>query len=91
LAEHRQIERPMRAPFFELSDVERDYYAKWISAVAIFPCAGNRDEVSERLLADAFAKGGWQSVARLYRGQEMQTISDDRFWIRNANWGLAYN
>ena len=69
----------------------RDYYAQWISAVAIFPCAGNRDEVSERLLADAFAKGGWQSVARLYRGQEMQTISDDRFWIRNANWGLAYN
>ena len=34
-----------------------DYFASRISAVAIFPCAGNRDEVSEQALAEAFAKG----------------------------------
>src|ERR1700694_4412440 len=37
-----------------------DYFARWISAVAIFPCAGSRDEASERALAQGFPKGGWQ-------------------------------
>jgi hypothetical protein len=44
-----------------------DYFAAWISPVAIFPCAGSRDPVSERALADAFTKGGWQQVTRLRR------------------------
>ena len=63
-----------------------DYFARWISAVAIFPCAGSRDEVSERALAEAFARGGWQQVTRLYRDQ---AIPEERCWLRGSRWCLA--
>ena len=36
------------------------FLAKWISAVAIFPCEGARDAECERALAAAFEKGGWE-------------------------------
>ena len=65
-----------------------DYLAAWISPVAIFPCAGNRDEVSERALADALEKGGWQQVTRLYRVEE---IPEERCWLRGLGWCLAYS
>ena len=65
-----------------------DYLAKWISPVAIFPCAGSRDGGSERLLADAFAKGGWERVTRLYRNQE---FADENCWLRGPGWCLAYS
>jgi protein-L-isoaspartate(D-aspartate) O-methyltransferase len=51
-------------------------------------CAGSRDQVSERALAEAFAKGGWQKVTRLYRDQE---IPEERCWIRGSGWCLAYS
>jgi protein-L-isoaspartate(D-aspartate) O-methyltransferase len=66
----------------------QDYFARWISAVAIFPCAGSRDEVSERALAEAFAKGGWQQVTRLYREGD---ITEERCWLRGSGWSLAYS
>lgn len=66
----------------------QDYHAAWISAVAIFPCAGNRDANSERALDAAFAKGGWQQVTRLYRHQD---IAEDRCWLRGDKWCLAYH
>jgi protein-L-isoaspartate(D-aspartate) O-methyltransferase len=62
-----------------------DYAAKWISAVAIFPCAGSRDEESERALAKAFARGGWHGVTRLYRSQALP----EEVWLRGAGWGLG--
>jgi protein-L-isoaspartate(D-aspartate) O-methyltransferase len=66
-----------------------DYFARWISSVAIFPCAGNRDEVSERALAEAFDnKGALQKVTRLYRGGK---IADERCWLRGPGWCLAYD
>jgi len=65
-----------------------DYHAAWISAVAIFPCAGGRDEMSERTLAEAFARGGWQKVTRLYRDSE---VPDARCWLRGPGWCLAYD
>lgn len=65
-----------------------DYEARWISAVAIFPCAGNRDEVSEQALAEAFQKGGWQRVTRLYRHQD---VPDERCWVRGDGWALAFS
>jgi protein-L-isoaspartate(D-aspartate) O-methyltransferase len=73
---------------FRIERRGEDYFATWISAVAIFPCAGSRDEVSERALAKAFAKGGWQQVTRLYRHQE---IPEERCWIRGSGWCLAYD
>jgi protein-L-isoaspartate(D-aspartate) O-methyltransferase len=42
--------------------------------------------VSERSLAEAFARGGW--VTRLYRDQE---IAEERCWLRGSGWCLAYN
>jgi protein-L-isoaspartate(D-aspartate) O-methyltransferase len=65
-----------------------DYLAHWISGVAIFPCAGSRDEVSERALAEAFARKGWQKVTRLYRDQE---VAEERCWVRGPGWCLAYS
>jgi protein-L-isoaspartate(D-aspartate) O-methyltransferase len=82
-------ERMARAgAVFRIERRGRDYLAHWISPVAIFPCAGSRDEISERALAEAFAKGGWQKVTRLYRNQE---IPEERCWIRGSRWSLAYS
>jgi protein-L-isoaspartate(D-aspartate) O-methyltransferase len=72
---------------FRIERRGQDYFASWISPVAIFPCAGSRDEVPERALADAFASGGWQQVTRLYRDQE---IPEERCWLRGSGWCLAY-
>jgi protein-L-isoaspartate(D-aspartate) O-methyltransferase len=71
---------------FRIERRGHDYFAGWISAVAIFPCAGNRDEATERALAEAFARGGWQQITRLYRDQE---IPDERCWLRGPRWCLA--
>jgi protein-L-isoaspartate(D-aspartate) O-methyltransferase len=73
---------------FRIERRGNDYLARWISAVAIFPCTGNRDEMSERALAEAFAKRGWDKVTRLYRNQE---IPEDRCWVRGPGWCLAYS
>jgi protein-L-isoaspartate(D-aspartate) O-methyltransferase len=71
---------------FRIERRGHDYFARWISAVAIFPCAGNRDEASERALAEAFAKGGWQQVTRLYRDEN---IPEERCWVSGPDWCLA--
>jgi protein-L-isoaspartate(D-aspartate) O-methyltransferase len=73
---------------FRIERRGKDYSAYWISPVAIFPCAGSRDEASERVLAEALAKGGLQKVTRLYRNQE---IPDERCWLRGLGWCLAYS
>jgi protein-L-isoaspartate(D-aspartate) O-methyltransferase len=65
-----------------------DFFASWISAVAIFPCAGSRDEASERALAEAFANKGWDRVRRLYRDQK---IAAGRCWVQGDGWCLAYD
>jgi len=71
---------------FRIERRGHDYLARWISAVAIFPCAGSRDEASERALAEAFAKGGWQQVTRLYRDEN---IPEERCWVSGPGWCLA--
>ena len=73
---------------FRITRRGEEYFADWISAVAIFPCAGSRDEISERALAEAFAKQGWQRVTRLYRHQD---IPEERCWVRGSGWSLAYS
>jgi protein-L-isoaspartate(D-aspartate) O-methyltransferase len=64
-----------------------DYLAHWIAPVAIFPCAGNRDEESETALAAAFAKGDLKRITRLYRRDD---IPEERCWVRGRGWCLAY-
>jgi protein-L-isoaspartate(D-aspartate) O-methyltransferase len=73
---------------FRIERHGEDFLAYWISPVAIFPCAGSRDETSERTLAEAFARGGWQNVTRLYRDSE---IPDERCWLRGKGWCFAYS
>jgi protein-L-isoaspartate(D-aspartate) O-methyltransferase len=73
---------------FRIERRAADFFASWISAVAIFPCAGSRDEVSERALANAFANKRWERVTRLYRGQK---IAAKRCWVQGPGWCLAYD
>ena len=83
----KSLEQVARAgAVFRIKRRGHDYFAHWISPVAIFPCAGSRDEMSERALAEAFARGGWQKVTRLYRDQE---IPDVRCWLRGLRWCFA--
>lgn len=63
------------------------YLAKWISSVAVFPCAGSRDEASERALADALGKGGERNVTRLYR-HPLPPPGD--CWLQAPGWCLAF-
>jgi len=73
---------------FRIERCGTEYLAAWISPVAIFPCAGNRDSASEAALAAAFDKGNWQKVSRLYRSDD---IPPERCWVRAPGWCLAYS
>ncbi len=65
-----------------------EFFARWISPVAVFPCAGARDATSERALAQALATGRMTEVTRLYRHSE---IPDDRTFLSAPGWCLAYS
>jgi protein-L-isoaspartate(D-aspartate) O-methyltransferase len=76
----------LRGALFRIERRGEDFDAKWISPVAIFPCAGNRDALSEKALTAALEKGGAQKVKRLYRNA---AIPDERCWLRGNDWCLA--
>jgi protein-L-isoaspartate(D-aspartate) O-methyltransferase len=65
-----------------------DFFARWISPVAVFPCAGARDDASEQALARALQTGRWADVTRLYRHND---IPDERAFLKAPGWCLAYN
>lgn len=65
-----------------------DLHARWISPVAIFPCAGARDETSERALAAALQTGRWAEVTRLYRRDD---LPDTQCFLKAPGWCLAYS
>ena len=72
---------------FRIERCGDEFLAKWISAVAIFPCEGARDTESERALAAAFAKGGWDRVTRLCRRGD---VPEEQCWLKAPDWCLAY-
>jgi protein-L-isoaspartate(D-aspartate) O-methyltransferase len=76
-----------RGAVFRIERRGEEFLAKWISAVAIFPCEGARDPGSERALAAAFEKGGWERVTRLYRRGD---VPDEQCWLKAPDWALAY-
>ena len=76
-----------RGAVFRIERRREEFLAKWISAVAIFPCEGARDPGSERALAAAFEKGGWERVTRLYRRGD---VPDEQCWLKAPDWALAY-
>jgi len=80
------IER--RGAVFRIERRSSEFLARWISGVAIFPCEGARDPLSEAALAEAFAKGGWQRVTGLCRSDD---VPEDRCWLRAPGWCLTHD
>ena len=73
---------------FRIERQTSQFSVQWISPVAITPCNA-RDETLEAALAEAFKKGDWKRVARLYRNND--DVPDDRCWLRGSGWCLAYD
>ncbi len=73
---------------FLITRASEGFLARWISPVAIYPCAGMRDEASERALAAAFKNDDVRRVTRLYRTDD---IAVDRCWLKAPGWCLAYD
>lgn len=77
-----------RGAVFRIERRGSDFLARWISWIAIFPCEGARDAESEAALVEAFKKGGWDGVTRLWR---RDNVSEDRCWLRAPGWCLTYD
>ena len=77
-----------RGAVFRIERRTPEFLAQWVSPVAIIPCEGARDETSEAALAEAFKRGGWKRVARLYRNEN---VPEERCWLRAPGWCLAYD
>jgi protein-L-isoaspartate(D-aspartate) O-methyltransferase len=89
---------PLTAEGFPNRDVRRgavfcierrgaEFLARRVSGVAIFPCAGGRDEAGAQLLSTAFDKGGAERVTRLHRHHD---LPEEQCWLRGDGWSLAY-
>jgi protein-L-isoaspartate(D-aspartate) O-methyltransferase len=65
-----------------------EVHAKWLSPAGFIPCQSARDARSEAALTEAFKKGGWEHVTRLYRDD---TVPEERCWLRTPEWSLAYH
>ena len=78
------IER--RGAVFRIERRSTEYRARWISPIAIFPCEGARDPLSEAALTRAFEKGGWEEVTGLCRGD---AVPEDRCWLHAPGWSLT--
>jgi protein-L-isoaspartate(D-aspartate) O-methyltransferase len=78
------IER--RGAVFRIERRSSEFLARWISPIAIFPCEGARDPLSDAILAEALEKGGWKEVTRLRRGND---VPEDRCWLRAPGWCLT--
>lgn len=62
--------------------------AQFVTPIGVFPCEGARDEVSERALASAFEKGGFEKVKRLMRTDD---VPDADCWVKAPGWSLVYS
>jgi protein-L-isoaspartate(D-aspartate) O-methyltransferase len=77
-----------RGAVFRIERRTPEFLAQWVSPVGIIPCEGARDETSEAALAEAFKKGGWERVTRLYRNED---VPEERCWLPAPGWCLAYD
>jgi protein-L-isoaspartate(D-aspartate) O-methyltransferase len=73
--------------WFRIERRGAEFLAKWLSPGDVFPCEGARDAESERALAAAFEKGGWDRVTRLYRRSD---VPEQQCWLKGPDWCLAY-
>lgn len=81
-----QIQR--RGGVFRIERRGLEFFAQWVCWIAIFPCEGTRDAVSEAALAEAFERRGWERVTRLYRHND---IPEEHCWLRAPGCCLTYN
>ena len=77
-----------RGGVFRIIRANDGFLARWISGVAIYPCEGMRDVVSERALAAAFEGGGWERVTRLVRRDDVPAAE---CWLKGPGWCLTYS
>ena len=98
LAEGGRLILPLTEAGFPMGDIRHgavfrierrgdEYLASRISGVAIFPCAGARDNDEATALAGAFARGGAEKVTRLYRHND---VPEAACWLQGKGWSLAY-
>ena len=72
-----------------LIERQADHYsARCMSTTVFYPCVGAHDAPSETTLVEAFQKGGWDKVTRLYR---TDAIPEERCSVRAPGWSLAYD
>jgi protein-L-isoaspartate(D-aspartate) O-methyltransferase len=83
---HPPVAIERRGAVFRIERRSSEFLARWISPVAIFPCEGARDPLSEEALAEAFEKGGWNEVTGLSRSVE---VPEERCWLRAPGWCLT--
>jgi protein-L-isoaspartate(D-aspartate) O-methyltransferase len=79
---------PRHGAVFRIERHVDEFLAKWISGVAIFRCEGARDADSERALAAALEKGGWERVTHLWRNND---VPEEYCWLRAPGWCLTYD
>ncbi|PTQ12179.1 protein-L-isoaspartate O-methyltransferase [Sphingomonas oleivorans] len=65
-----------------------EFQATFISQIAVYPCEGMRDEVSEKALVDAFQRPGIQNVRKLRRTEE---VEDGNCWMKAPGWSLTFS
>jgi protein-L-isoaspartate(D-aspartate) O-methyltransferase len=82
----KEFDRITAGVVFRIERRGSEYFARWLSSVAIFPCSGSRDEASEQALAAALQSGGEEKVTRLYRENFPEP---GRCWLRAPGWCLA--
>jgi protein-L-isoaspartate(D-aspartate) O-methyltransferase len=75
-----------RGVVFLIEKQQGDFAARVISGVAIIPCEGGRDEISEAALAAALDRGSPESVTRLYHHNE---VPEEDIWLKAPGWCLA--
>jgi protein-L-isoaspartate(D-aspartate) O-methyltransferase len=81
------LPRSPQGAMFRIERRGEEFLASFVSAAAFIPGEGMRDSASEAALAEAFARGGYQNVTRLYRTDAMP---EDQCWVRAPGWSLAY-
>lgn len=74
--------------YFRIQRCGVAFAARGLLPTAIIPAQGARDRMAEAALAAAFRKGGWHTVTRLVRNEN---VPDDRCWLKGRGWCLTYD
>ena len=65
---------------------DHELHADFISAVAVYPGEGVREEASEQALSAAFEQGGYRLATRLRRTEE---VAEEECWVKAPGWSFG--